>query len=75
MITAAKIRAVKHCSGMPRSEYLYSERAEYVLNKIQQLHAIEQQCTEQRFTDSQRANARLQQSKPILKELGGWMRL
>lgn len=52
-----------------------SERAEYAMDKIQQLYAIEQQCTEQQFTDAHRAAIRMKQSKNILKELGEWMKL
>lgn len=69
-----------HCMAHARRYFVDaldndSERAEYALNKIQQLYAIEQKCTEQQFTDVQRASARLQQTKPILRELGDWMKL
>lgn len=69
-----------HCMAHARRYFVDaldndSKRAEYVLDKMQQLYVIEQQCTEQQFTDAQRASARLEQSKTILGELGEWMRL
>jgi hypothetical protein len=48
-------------------------RSQYVLTKIQQLYAIEGQTKESDLTPQLRYEVRLDQSLPILNELGKWM--
>lgn len=48
-------------------------RAEYVLNQIQQLYAIERSCTEQQPDIHARKQIRQRQSLPILQSLATWM--
>lgn len=49
-------------------------RANYALQEIQKLYAIERSCKEQAFTETQVYEIRQQQSLPILIALGIWMK-
>jgi transposase len=48
-------------------------RAEYAMDMFQKLYAIEQQAREQNLGPGQRHGLRLDQSLPILNELGKWI--
>jgi transposase len=48
-------------------------RAEYAMNMFQKLYAIEQKARDENFTPQQRHELRLDQSLPILNELGKWI--
>lgn len=47
------------------------QRAEYAMDKIQQLYAIERELSE--YDDEKRKEARLNKSLPIINELGKWI--
>jgi len=49
------------------------KRAEYAMTEIQKLYRIERQAREQKLTAEQRHKLRLDESLPILNELGKWM--
>jgi transposase len=48
-------------------------RAEYAMGMFQKLYAIEQKARQENFAPGQRYELRLDQSLPILNELGKWM--
>ena len=48
-------------------------RAEYAMGMFQKLYAIEQKARDQSYTPEQRHKLRLDESLPILNELGKWM--
>ena len=49
------------------------QRAQYILVEIQKLYAIERKAKEQEFTPEQVKGLRLQESLPIINELGKWI--
>jgi transposase len=49
------------------------KRAEYVMTEIQKLYQIERRAREQKLSSEQRHELRLDESLPILNELGKWM--
>jgi transposase len=49
------------------------KRAEYVMTEIQKLYQIERRAREQKLSPEQRHELRLDESLPILNELGKWM--
>jgi len=50
------------------------KRAEYALNKFQELYHIERQARDEQFSPAQRKELRQKESVPILTELEAWMR-
>lgn len=50
------------------------KRAEYVLERMQQLYLIEREAREKGLSPEQRKNLRAEQSLPVLKELEKWMK-
>lgn len=50
------------------------QRAEYALNEMGKLYAIEGTCKEQQFNHEQIREVRHQQAVPILESLGKWMK-
>lgn len=50
------------------------KRAEYALNKFQELYQIESQARDEQFSPAQRKELRQKESVPILTELEAWMR-
>jgi transposase len=50
------------------------ERAEYALQQMQALYAIEREAREQELSHDQRKNLRQDKSKPILTELETWLK-
>lgn len=50
-----------------------AERAEYALEKIQQLYAIERRAREEALSPAERRKLRQQNAVPILKELEAWL--
>ncbi|GAA3935372.1 IS66 family transposase [Chitinophaga oryziterrae] len=68
-----------HCMAHARRYFIEAldsdkTRAEYALDQIQQLYIIEKNCTQQELSAEGRAQIRQEQSLPILKLLGEWMR-
>ena len=51
-----------------------ADRANFVLERIQQLYAIEHSCKEMALTNDQRKEVREKEAVPILDELGKWMK-
>ncbi|MFO7754821.1 MAG: transposase [Bacteroidales bacterium] len=49
------------------------KRAEYAMTEIQKLYQIERRAREQKLTPEQRHTLRLDESLPILNELGKWI--
>ena len=49
------------------------KRAEYAMTEIQKLYHIERRAREQKLSPEQRHELRLEESLPILNELGKWM--
>ncbi len=49
-------------------------RAEYALEQMQQLYAIERRCREKEMSFDERKEVRWKEAVPILDHLGGWMR-
>jgi transposase len=49
------------------------KRAEYAMTEIQKLYRIERQAREQKLSAEQRHKFRLDESLPIMNELGKWM--
>ena len=49
------------------------KRAEYAMTEIQKLYRIERQAREQKLSAEQRHKIRLDESLPIMNELGKWM--
>jgi transposase len=49
------------------------KRAEYAMTEIQKLYRIERQAREQKLSAEQRHKLRLDESLPIMNELGKWM--
>jgi hypothetical protein len=50
------------------------KRAEYVLERMQQLYLIEREAREKGLSPEQRKELRAEQSLPVLKELEKWMK-
>jgi transposase len=50
------------------------DRAEYVLNRIQDLYAIEREARDQELSFDQRKKLRQEKSKPLLEELEAWLK-
>lgn len=50
------------------------KRAEYVLERMQQLYMIEREARENGLSPEQRKDLRVEQSLPVLKELEKWMK-
>jgi transposase len=50
------------------------KRAEYVLERMQQLYLIEREAREKGLSPEQRKDLRAEQSLPVLKELEKWMK-
>lgn len=48
-------------------------RSEHVLQQIQLLYNIEQECNTQQYCDDQRKAIRMEKANPILARLGDWM--
>ncbi len=51
-----------------------SQRAQYALNKFQQLYRIEQICRENNYSPAQRLELRQEQALPVLAEMKVWMK-
>lgn len=49
-------------------------RADYVLEQMQQLYAIERSCKEKELDYDQRKEVRIKEAVPILEALGKWMK-
>jgi transposase len=67
-----------HCMAHARRYFVEAldhdpSRAEHVLQQIQLLYEIEQQCNAHSFDIADRKTHRLEQAIPILTELGVWM--
>ncbi len=56
-----------------RAQQSYSERAEHVLTRIQQLYMIERRLREASCTPEERYQARQKEAVPILKDLKAWL--
>ena len=48
-------------------------RADYVLDQIQQLYAIERKAADEQLSEADILQLRRQKAKPILESLGKWM--
>jgi transposase len=68
-----------HCMAHARRYFVEAQdndaaRAGYVLERMQQLYAIERTCKEQGLTYGQRKEVRSTEAVPVLEELGRWMK-
>ena len=68
-----------HCLAHARRYFVEAQnndavRAEYALECIQQLYAIERNCKEQGLTYEQRKEVRRTEAAPVLEQLGRWMK-
>ena len=68
-----------HCMAHARRYFTEAmsndaDRANFVLERIQQLYAIERTCKEMPLTYDQRKEVRQKEAVPILNELGKWMK-
>ena len=68
-----------HCMAHARRYFTEAlnndaDRANYVLERIQQLYAIERSCKEMVLTNDQRKEVREKEAVPILNDLGKWMK-
>jgi len=68
-----------HCMAHARRKFFDAKntdppRAEYFLERVQQLYQIERQAREKNYSEAQRLALRQQKAVPILDELGQWMR-
>lgn len=68
-----------HCMAHARRYFIEAldsdkYRAEYALDLIQQLYIIEKNCTQEQLQPSARTKVRQEQSLPVLRLLGEWMR-
>jgi transposase len=68
-----------HCMAHARRYFVEardndSVRADYVLEQMQQLYAIERNCKEQELDYEQRREVRSKVAMPILESLGKWMK-
>ncbi len=67
-----------HCMAHARRKFIEAQpndrqRADYVLNQIQQLYQIERKATEQKMSELQVLELRQQEALPILEHLSKWM--
>lgn len=68
-----------HCMAHARRYFVEARdndaaRADYVLERMQQLYAIERSCKEKGLTYEQRKEVRCKDAMPVLEELGRWMK-
>jgi len=68
-----------HCMAHARRYFMEARdndaaRADYVLERIQQLYTIERECKEKGLSDTERKDVRCKQALPILEDLGKWMK-
>jgi transposase len=68
-----------HCMAHARRKFFDAqkndaERSQYVLEQMQQLYAIERECKEKYLSSDQKQAIRLQKAKPVLEQLGKWMK-
>jgi len=68
-----------HCMAHARRYFIDAlqsdnQRAEYVLEQMQQLYAIERSCREKGLSFDERKDIRQKESIPILEKLGDWMK-
>ncbi len=68
-----------HCMAHARRYFTEAvsndaDRANYALERFQQLYAIERNCKEKELTHQQRKEVRQKNAVPILEELGKWMK-
>lgn len=68
-----------HCMAHARRYFIEARgndaaTADYVLERIQQLYAIERECKDNNLNWEQRKIVRTEKSVPILTELGKWMK-
>jgi transposase len=68
-----------HCMAHARRKFFDAqkndaERSQYALEQMQQLYAIERDCKEKNLTSDQKQAIRQQKAKPILEQLGKWMK-
>ena len=68
-----------HCMAHARRYFIEAvnndaDRANYALERFQQLYAIERNCKEKNLTHQERKEARKKEALPILEELGSWMK-
>lgn len=68
-----------HCMAHARRYFVEAvntdkARAEYVLEQMQQLYAIERRCREKELSFAQRKELRGKEAVPILDHLGKWMK-
>jgi transposase len=68
-----------HCMAHARRYFFKAKdndlkRAEYALNKIQALYALEEEARDKQFTHEQRLGLRQQKAVGILNELEAWMK-
>lgn len=67
-----------HCMAHARRKFVDAQntdppRAEYFLQRVQQLYKIEGQAREKEMDEEQRLHLRKQEAAPILEELGRWL--
>lgn len=68
-----------HCMAHARRYFTEAlnndaDRANFALERIQQLYAIERSCKERALTNDQRKEVRKKEAVPILDQLGKWMK-
>lgn len=68
-----------HCMAHARRYFVEARdndaaRADHVLERMQQLYAIERGCKEKGLTYEQRKEVRCMEATPVLEELGRWMK-
>jgi transposase len=68
-----------HCMAHARRYFTEAkdndaDRANYALERFQQLYAIERTCKEKELTGEQRKEVRGKEAVPVLQELGKWMK-
>lgn len=68
-----------HCMAHARRYFIDAQkndavRANYVLEKMQQLYGLEQICRDNNFTVWHKSQVRQQMALPILEQLGKWMK-
>jgi transposase len=69
-----------HCMAHARRYFTEAkdndaDRANYALERFQQLYAIERTCKEKELTGEQRKELRGKEAVPVLQELGKWMKV
>jgi transposase len=68
-----------HCMAHARRKFVEARsndqaRADYVLDQIQQLYAIERKAADEQLSEADILQLRQEKAKPILESLGKWMR-